>query len=137
MMKRFSQLDNHYVTTCIDIISAERFHNILTIDKEIFLKKVYMQDELLLAEHVNEFSFLLTRFSAKEAIMKCLLPLENSRIQFSEIEILRDINDAPLIILHGNAQKRADELHIKEIALSLSYEEDCAIAYAIAFKECV
>ena len=72
-----------------------------------------------------------TRYAGKEAVFKAL-GTNGDALRFDEIEILATADGAPVVTLLGNAKKIAEEKGITEVLLSLSYEKDCAIAYAIA-----
>ena len=106
-----------------DIVFIPRLKKTIE-NNQSFIKKVYTKKELSIAEKIKEpFNFLATRFAAKEAIIKAT----NSQFDFSEIEILKgDLGEPiPTIINH-------DE-HI--INLSLSYDNDYAIAFCLVEKK--
>lgn len=89
-----------------------------------FRKKVYTEKELNIAIKIKDpYNFLATRFAAKEAIIKAT----NSQFDFSEIEILKGELGEPIptIINH-------DEYIIN---LSLSYDNDYAIAFCVIQKK--
>lgn len=53
-------------------------------------------------------------------------------MRLNEIEILSNEKGQPFVFLHGNAKRIAKEKEISQILISLSYEDDYAIAYAAA-----
>jgi len=75
------------------------------------------------------------RFAAKEAVMKVLHSGWGSGVRFKEIEVQRGKTGQPLILLNGNAKRRADQLEISDIHVSLTHEGDLALAVAVAERE--
>jgi holo-[acyl-carrier protein] synthase len=70
------------------------------------------------------------RFAAKEAVMKAL-GTGIKGVGWREIEVLPDPDGKPLVYLYGGARRRAEELGLGEIAISLSHSRDYALASAI------
>lgn len=98
---------------------------------DIFFRKVFTDRErsLILARQSPLYSYA-TRFAGKEAVFKALRIHGNS-IRLNEIEILENDKGAPTVTLSGNALAAAQQNHISHIHISLSYDTDYAIAYAI------
>ena len=94
-----------------DIVENNRFENI----KDGFIKKVLTLNEIKLYEKKG-MSFLMGRFAAKEAIMKCL-PNTKS-LSFLDIEVLIGKNGEPLT-------------NIDRVSVSISHEKNYTIAVAI------
>lgn len=103
-----------------DIVSIERFKNIL--DKTpAFLKRVYSENEIREYNlRGNSISYLASRFAAKEAIVKSL---KEYNYNLNTIEILNGSKGEPIVKIQNMEQVN--------IELSLSYEKDYVIAYAI------
>ena len=100
-----------------DILNIKRLENILKKYPH-FINKYYTKEEIKIASSLkNPLSFYAARFAAKEAIFKAL----KGKFDFSEIEILKNMDGSPnpKILNHNDIK----------IKLSLSYEEDYAIAY--------
>ncbi len=90
--------------------------------KKSFLQSIYTPNEIALAAtYQNPLYFYATRFSGKEAIMKAT----NLKYDFKDIEILKDEDGKPVVIL-------PDDILIE---LSLSYDHDYAIAFCITQKK--
>lgn len=97
-----------------------------------FLQRVYTQEEREEARlRKNSYKYYCSRFSGKEAILKCL-HMDSDEVRLSEIEILTAENGEPYVRLHGNIGEKAKEWGIKHIFLSLSHDTDYYIAYALA-----
>lgn len=68
---------------------------------------------------------LAARFAAKEAVIKAL-NLPETGMGWRDIEVVKHDDGACTIALHGEAQREARRLGVREILLSLSHDGDCA-----------
>ena len=115
-----------------DILSIQRIENILEADHDLFIKKVYTQNQVNQAQNrKNRTAFLADRFAGKEAVFRCL-GVSGNCVRLNEIEILADEQGKPNVTLYHNAKKIADEKGISSIVISLSYETDYVVAFATA-----
>jgi holo-[acyl-carrier protein] synthase len=73
---------------------------------------------------------LAVRFAAKEAVMKAL-GTGIKGVGWREIEILNNDDGKPFVILHGQAERKAQELGLSDLSVSLSHSRDLAIAAVI------
>lgn len=113
-----------------DILAIPRIRRILDMDDGSFRRRVYTAAEIALIEDAPEPLFhYATRFAGKEAIFKALSPA--GEIRLNEMEILEE-HGRPVVFLHGRAAEYAAEKGIAAIHISLSYETDCAVAFAAA-----
>ena len=78
-------------------------------------------------------SCLCSRFAGKEAVFKALR-MNPDAARLDEIEILSDEWGAPCVTLHGAMAAQAAEKGVKAVHLSLSWETDYALAFAVAEK---
>ena len=69
------------------------------------------------------------RWAAKEAVSK-VLGLGVRGIGWQEIEVERLPTGQPAVRLHGRAERRAEQLGMERIALSISHESEYAVAIA-------
>ena len=69
------------------------------------------------------------RFAAKEALAKALG--DPKLLSWSEIEIVKDELGKPSIQLHGQTKERVLALGISAIQLSLSHEQELAVAFVV------
>lgn len=74
------------------------------------------------------------RFAAKEAVLKAL-GTGFSGMRFRDVEVVREASGRPVPRLHGEAARRAEELGIIEMHLSLSFTHSTAVASAVAITE--
>jgi hypothetical protein len=73
------------------------------------------------------------RWAAKEAVSK-VLGLGVRGIGWRDIEVERLPTGAPAIRLHGRAAKRAEQLEMGRIAVSISHEAEYAVAIAYGVR---
>lgn len=71
------------------------------------------------------------RFAAKEAVLKAM-GVGVGACKWREIEVARASSGAPSVLLHGGAQRLADERGIGEWRLSMTHTHRMAEAIAVA-----
>ena len=117
-----------------DILRIERIRNILDDNCLSFINKTYTAEECRQAElRPNPIMYYATRFAAKEAVFKSL-GIDGSFIELNEIQILNNEQGQPFVTLYGKIKRLAEEKEVSHINISLSYETDYALAFAIAEK---
>lgn len=118
-----------------DLLEIRKLAPILSQEdytKDSFIRRTYTREEIALAEsRERPMYFYATRFAGKEAVFKALNTTgEDCRL--SEIEILCDDTGRPCVVLHGMALALAHKKEISRVLISLSYEHDYALAFAVA-----
>lgn len=118
-----------------DILEIEKIKPIFETPSYLtdsFIQRTYTQAEIALAEArpVPLFCYA-TRFAGKEAVFKAL-SVTGEDCRLSEIEILPDDSGKPFVNLYGAAAELAKKREISQVLISLSYEYNYAVAYAIA-----
>ena len=115
-----------------DILNIHQIESSVSDLQDPFVRKIYTPAEIELIESrpLPLYSYA-TRFAGKEAVFKAL-NLNGNAIRLNEIEILENENGQPQIALHGRAEQLAKEKKITTIMISLSYDTDYAVAYAVA-----
>ncbi|HMJ80481.1 MAG TPA: holo-ACP synthase [Candidatus Dormibacteraeota bacterium] len=73
------------------------------------------------------------RWAAKEAVSK-VLGLGVRGVGWREIEVVRLPTGQPAVRLEGRARRRAEQLGMGRIALSISHERDYAVAIAFGVR---
>ncbi|WP_099467134.1 holo-ACP synthase [Konateibacter massiliensis] len=115
-----------------DIIKIDHLKPFLDKLDDPFIQKTYTQKELaLITSRPIPLNTLATRFAGKEAVFKCL-GVDGNAVLLNEIEILENEIGQPTVTLHGRAKHLADQMGITTICISLSYDTDYAIAFAVA-----
>src|SRR5919201_2398657 len=115
----------------IDIIKVERIRRSLERFGGRFSQRVLTPAE---AHYVRDRPETLAgRWAAKEAVSK-VLGLGVRGIGWREIEVERLPTGQPAVRLHGRAERRARQLGMERIALSISHEADYAVAIAFGVR---
>jgi holo-[acyl-carrier protein] synthase len=115
----------------IDIIQVERIRSTLAKFGRRFARRVLTESEDRYVRDRPET--LAGRWAAKEAVSK-VLGLGVRGIGWTEIEIERLPTGAPSVRLHGRAARRAEQLGMDRIAVSISHEAEYAVAIAFGIR---
>jgi len=115
----------------IDIIKVDRIRATLARFGRRFARRVLTEAEDRYVRDRPET--LAGRWAAKEAVSK-VLGLGVRGIGWTEIEIERLPTGAPSVRLHGRAEKRAEQLGMGRIAVSISHEAEYAVAIAFGIR---
>ena len=120
------------IFTGVDLIEISRIASSIEKYQTRFLNRIFTQNEQNLCE--NNTASLAARFAAKEAVSKAL-QTGIGTIQWTDIEILKEPSGAPRLLLHNEAQKKADQLDIIIWSISLSHTKSHAVAMATAITD--
>ena len=112
----------------VDLIEIARIAAVLKRHPKRFLEKVFTPAEVAYCR--GRVPELAVRFAAKEAISKAL-GTGLRGVYFREMEIYNDRRGKPLVRLHGAARRRAGELGIESLDVSLSHTDQLAIAQVV------
>ena len=115
----------------IDIIKVSRIRDTLGRFGPRFSERVLTPSERRYVRDRPET--LAGRWAAKEAVSK-VLGLGVRGIGWKEIEVERLPTGQPAVRLHGRAARRAEQLGMTRIALSISHESDYAVAIAFGIR---
>ena len=114
----------------IDIIELTRIEK--AASKAAFLQRVYTERELLLyGERGESISVLAGCFAGKEAVSKAL-GTGFSGFWPSDVEILRDQQGRPYVVLHGKALEIGVSLNVSKWHISITNTSQIAAAYVVA-----
>ena len=102
-----------------------------------FVTRIFTDEEqaycLRTARPAQHFA---ARFAAREAVLKAL-GTGFRGVGFKDVSVGRDENGRPYAIITGRAAEIAAEQGVQEVALSLSYTHDVAMANAVAVTDAV
>jgi len=115
----------------IDIVRISRIAETMDRFGDRFSKRVLTPAEESYVR--NRPQTLAGRWAAKEAVSK-VLGLGVRGIGWRDIEVERLPTGAPAIRLHGRAARRATQLEMGRIAVSISHEADYAVAVAYGVR---
>ncbi len=113
-----------------DIVQIDRIKK--NIENKNFIYKIYTEKEQIYLEK-RKFSPQTAAgiFAAKEAVSKAL-GTGISGFYLTDIEILKDEFDKPIVLLHNKALEISLDKGIGKINISISHEKEYAIAFAVA-----
>jgi holo-[acyl-carrier protein] synthase len=115
-----------------DILKIQRIRDSLGSSKDSFVNKSFSVQERRQAEkRPDPPLYFATRFAGKEAVFKCF-GIDGDGIRLNEIEILGADSGQPHVSLFGNIHDMAKARGIKKIWISLSYDTEYAVAFALA-----
>lgn len=80
-------------------------------------------------------AYLASRFAAKEAAVKALGTGFSQGVGFQDIEIRSEPSGQPVLVLHGRARMRADDLMVNNVHLSISHGRDNAVAVVVLERD--
>lgn len=107
------------------------------ISREHFYMRVFFEDEraYLSKKEKARSQSAAAMFAAKEAVAKALGTGFAKGVMPWTIEVTHKDSGAPGVRLHGDAQKRLDEIGGGRVLLSLTHEGDLALAFAVVEEE--
>jgi len=115
-----------------DLLAMSRMKSIE--DDQSFIERTFTRCEREQASHCDApLGYFATRFSGKEAVFKALRT-DPDLLNLRDIEILAGENNAPYVTLHGCLRQTADSLGVGKIMISISWESDYVLTFAMALK---
>jgi holo-[acyl-carrier protein] synthase len=115
----------------LDLVELDRLAAVLSRHRRRFVERVCRPAEIAprdgdaLVQHVGGL------FAAKEAVLKALGTGWGSGAWFRDVEVVRQPAGGPTIRLHDGALRRARELGVARIHVSITHERGHAAAVAI------
>jgi holo-[acyl-carrier protein] synthase len=117
------------LATGVDLIEIARIEEVITRHGKHYLERIYTAAELEYCAKRTES--LAGRFAAKEAVAKAL-GSGIGDVNWKEIEILGDEQNAPTLTLHGMAEQKAKELGLMTWSVSISHSQSHSVAFVVA-----
>jgi len=117
----------------IDIVDIARVERLLASKGDRALRKLFTDAERAYAtSRPQPAVHLAARVAAKEAAYKALRGTHAARaIGWRELEVTLSGDGSPSLLLHGGAARRAIELGVTRVHLSLSHTATSAAAVAV------
>ena len=120
------------VGTGIDIAEVRRIRQSIDRFGQRFLERIYTPGEMRYCDSkANRVERYAARFAAKEAAMKALGTGWSRGVRWIDIEVSRRQGSRPMLELKGEARKIADQLGVKNIAMSITHTSKQAMAQVI------
>ena len=124
------------VTVGCDVQDAAEVRQAIESFGRRYLSRILGVDELAAAREQRTADRLVRhvagRFAAKEAVFKLLCIAPDTPMPWPEIQIVPDAGGTPHAHLSGTAAKRAAELGLQPISVSISHSDEAAFAVAVA-----
>ena len=119
----------------VDVVDIARMERIMK-RSPAFIERVFSETERAYCiKNALASAHFAARFAAKEAVVKALGTGFSDGIVVRDVEIVHTAHGRPVVALHGRAKEIADERHICEIPVSLSFTHSHAVACAVCITE--
>lgn len=117
----------------VDIVEISRMERIMRVTPA-FIARMFTDEERAYCDaSARPAAHYACRFAAREAVLKSLgTGFGQEGVGRNDICTSRDSNGKPVAVLSGGAKEVADRLGVQEVAISLSFTGDLAIANALA-----
>lgn len=112
----------------VDVMEIDRFAASLARRPRLAERCFTPAEAAYCASRAHPPQHFAARFAAKEAVGKAL---GIGMTRWREVEVVRG-RGAPTIVLHGRYARRAADLGVARIHVSLTHGRDSAIAFAVA-----
>lgn len=118
-----------------DIVETVRIGEMIERHGELFLQRVYTEEEIKYCQrHKEALQHYAGRWAAKEAVMKTLGTGFTKGVGWKDIQVCNHKSGRPLIELSGGAARVAGKLRIDEVLVTISHCRAYATATAIAMQ---
>jgi holo-[acyl-carrier protein] synthase len=118
--------------TGVDLAEVHRIRESVERFGDRFVQRIYTEREIAYVQRkANKYERYAARFAAKEAGMKALGTGWRGGIQWKDFEVVNLPSGRPTLLLHGEAERIAQEMGVTAIHLSLTHTAENALAYAI------
>lgn len=118
-----------------DIIECDRIAQMIEKHGESFIQRVFTADEIdYCGRHRTADQHYAGRWAAKEAVLKVLGTGWAKGIQWTDVEVVRDVSGAPSIRLQNRALEIAMERGIREVLITISHCKAFATAFAVGVR---
>ena len=118
-----------------DIVEIVRIGRMIERHGELFLNRVYTQEEIRYCQKRREcYQHYAGRWAAKEAVMKTLGTGFTRGVSLRDIEVQALKSGQPKLNIRGAARDQAEQLGIDEILITISHCRAYATATAIAVR---
>ncbi len=121
----------------VDMLEISRMERVME-RRPSFLTRVFTEEERAYCERcARPAEHYAARWAAREAVVKALGCGFGNGVGIRDVSVTRDERGAVRARLTGGAAKVAMEKGVVEVALSISYTRDVAVANAVAVTEAV
>jgi len=119
-----------------DLVEIARIEKIFCRFAERLVTRIlHEQERAALSGRDVTARLLAKRFAAKEAAAKALGTGFRNGMRLTDIAVDHDALGRPMLVLHGQARVRAEQLGVTRIDISLSDERSHALAFVIMSRD--
>ena len=123
------------IGTGVDIVEIKRFRGAMERSGEKFTLRLFTPDEQQYCNgHRDPVPHFAVRFAAKEAVFKALGTGWAKGVTWLDVEVQKEDQEAPRIVLRGEAKKLCTTKGVRKVHLSLSHSDHSVIAMVILEK---
>ena len=116
----------------IDLAEVDRIRAAVERHGRRFTDRIFTTSEIAYVERkANRYERYAARFAAKEAGMKAIGTGWKRGVRWQDFEVVNLPSGRPTLRLHGVAAKIADELSVRNIALSMTHTAEQGLAIVI------
>ncbi len=116
----------------VDVVDIERFRDVIERLKDRFILRVFTPGEQQFCNgHRDTVPHFAVRFAAKEALFKALGTGWAKGVTWLDVEVQRERQDAPTMVLHGEALRLSEAKGVHALHISLSHTDNWAVAMVI------
>ncbi|NUN94245.1 MAG: holo-ACP synthase [Verrucomicrobiae bacterium] len=116
----------------MDLIETSRIEASWKRFGKRFLARVFLPEEIAYCLSMKfPARHLAARFAAKEAVSKAFGTGIGAQLGWKDIEVRRDPNGRPFLLLHGGGERLFRECGATRAHLSLTHHETAAAAVAV------
>ena len=116
----------------IDVVEVSRLADALHRHGDRFVLRVFTDLERAACDpRADRLLAYAARFAAKEACLKALGTGWAEGLGFRDVKVVREGNQPPRLVLHGEAVRRAESLGVIRSHVSLTHQPGLAAAVVI------
>jgi holo-[acyl-carrier protein] synthase len=116
----------------IDLAEVDRIRKAIERHGRRFTDRIYTVAEIAYVERkANRYERYAARFAAKEAGMKAIGTGWKRGVRWQDFEVTNLPSGRPILQFHGVAAQIADDLGVRNIALSLTHTAEQSLAIVI------
>lgn len=106
----------------IDLAEVDRIRSAIERHGQRFIDRIYTEKEIAYVERkANKYERYAARFAAKEAGMKAVGTGWKRGVRWRDFEVTNLPSGRPTLQLYGEAAKFAEQLGVRNIALSITH----------------
>jgi holo-[acyl-carrier protein] synthase len=116
----------------VDLVDVERVEDILA-RRKTFRQRVFTPEEIEYCESQGSpAACYAARWAAREACRKALGGIND--MGWKDVSVRRDASGPPRLTLQGTSKRRATELGVSEVLVTLTHERRMAAAFCLAVR---